>query len=607
MVYGGNFSGSAGANIYITSLGKRFARNHYAYLRFTPGMVQNFTILTGTSIVLKDSPGISVDIKENLQYAEKFGIGYSYIINRNLTTGFSLRYFTQNLIKEIPEPYYLPDSISYISMRIERNESAFLNFSAGLSYLLDERLRLGLAFQYPEQIEFVEDRIPEKYKLRKLPAFLGNFSYDLSDYLRMSVLMESTGAHSTGFAIGSDFADGIFHASLALNHDPQEKLFYSSAIPAVGFSSDFFSVSLTGIKYLQRSNPQDRLGVFVEKGITNLNNNLFSGDRIFLNLNLLLSFLPKKSLRFVELELLKNIYPTLAEEYQTKPLATALVINISDQPVAAIPSVMVDALNENEFFSPRVEIAPGDTAKVDFFLSFDPSVAKNEGNHIGTATFTITAENSSHNDILQKPLLVLSPNGWDGIVRNLRYFIRERISFAQGYTKGILSKASAENLDTLTQQSLIWKLRTVYNYAAGSLVYVSDPRGSGEFVQFPDETLKLKGGDCDDLAVLFSALYESIGIETALIDYRNDVEMYHVGLLINTGINTDELEKVSNNPSKIFIRRGADGNEKIWLPLEVTELAGFDEAWRAGAKKFDQEAIIDFGLYKNKIEIIDID
>jgi len=254
-----------------------------------------------------------------------------------------------------------------------------------------------------------------------------------------------------------------------------------------------------------------------------------------------------------------------------------------------------------------VEIAPGDTGKVDFFLSFDPSDAINEGNHIGTATFTITAENNSHNDILQKPLLVLSPNGWDGNVRNLRYFIRERISFAAGYTKGILSKASVENPDTLTRQYLIWKLRTVYNVAAGNLIYVSDPRGSGEFVQFPDETLKLKGGDCDDLAVFFSALYESIGIETALIDYKNDSEMYHVGLLINTGINTDELEKVSNNPSKIFIRQGADGSEKIWLPLEVTELGGFDEAWRSGAKKFDQEAIIDFGLYENKIEIIDID
>jgi hypothetical protein len=51
--------------------------------------------------------------------------------------------------------------------------------------------------------------------------------------------------------------------------------------------------------------------------------------------------------------------------------------------------------------------------------------------------------------------------------------------------------------------------------------YVSDPNdplGEGiDYVQFPDETLEIKAGDCDDLAVLYASLLESIGIETELI------------------------------------------------------------------------------------------
>ncbi len=57
------------------------------------------------------------------------------------------------------------------------------------------------------------------------------------------------------------------------------------------------------------------------------------------------------------------------------------------------------------------------------------------------------------------------------------------------------------------------------------IVYVSDPRASVEYVQFPEQTFELKGGDCDDLSVAYCSILESVGIQTALVDYKgNGVE-----------------------------------------------------------------------------------
>nr|WP_321498092.1 transglutaminase-like domain-containing protein [uncultured Methanolobus sp.] len=81
-------------------------------------------------------------------------------------------------------------------------------------------------------------------------------------------------------------------------------------------------------------------------------------------------------------------------------------------------------------------------------------------------------------------------------------------SFSSSATKGI---SSNEN-----------KAKAIFD-ALGEygVRYVSDPNdplGEGiDYIQFPDETLEIKAGDCDDLAVLYASLLESVGIETELI------------------------------------------------------------------------------------------
>ena len=47
--------------------------------------------------------------------------------------------------------------------------------------------------------------------------------------------------------------------------------------------------------------------------------------------------------------------------------------------------------------------------------------------------------------------------------------------------------------------------------------YVNDVPSIGDYVQFPIETLKRRNGDCEDLAVLYASLLESIGMKSVLI------------------------------------------------------------------------------------------
>lgn len=54
---------------------------------------------------------------------------------------------------------------------------------------------------------------------------------------------------------------------------------------------------------------------------------------------------------------------------------------------------------------------------------------------------------------------------------------------------------------------------TLHQFVRDTIRYVADTRDV-ELIQFPEQTLQLKSGDCDDKALLLSALLESIGFAT---------------------------------------------------------------------------------------------
>ncbi len=91
-------------------------------------------------------------------------------------------------------------------------------------------------------------------------------------------------------------------------------------------------------------------------------------------------------------------------------------------------------------------------------------------------------------------------------------------------------------------------------------------------VQFPRETLKRKVGDCDDLAVLYASLVQSIGQDAKLV-----LTPGHIFVAIDAELTTDHAERLGGAAKVLNL----DGH--AWIPVEITRLdGGFKAAWAAG-------------------------
>ena len=106
-----------------------------------------------------------------------------------------------------------------------------------------------------------------------------------------------------------------------------------------------------------------------------------------------------------------------------------------------------------------------------------------------------------------------------------------------------------------------------------------------DFLQFPRQTFQYKAGDCDDLTILYSALLESIGIETAFITIPG-----HIFMAFSLNMVPEEARKAFYRDDDLIYLE-----ESSWVPVEVTELSGgFLNAWKTGAREWRE------GVSKNQ-------
>jgi len=124
--------------------------------------------------------------------------------------------------------------------------------------------------------------------------------------------------------------------------------------------------------------------------------------------------------------------------------------------------------------------------------------------------------------------------------------------------------------------------------------YVIDPQSSYveairneqfiDYLQFPSQTLTFRAGDCDDLSILYSALLESVGIETAFITIPG-----HIFMAFALDMDVEAVKRTFTNFDDFIFR-----NDKVWVPVEVTLIPdGFMKAWRIGAKQWREYSIND--------------
>ncbi|MDH7517697.1 MAG: transglutaminase-like domain-containing protein [Candidatus Thermoplasmatota archaeon] len=107
------------------------------------------------------------------------------------------------------------------------------------------------------------------------------------------------------------------------------------------------------------------------------------------------------------------------------------------------------------------------------------------------------------------------------------YYIDPIIQRAEPYinkivTNNITLRSYANSIirDSCLSGDKECQINAVYRYVVENYNYISDPTGT-ELIQTPQETMQIKGGDCEDLAILLSSLLENIGIKTYLVLTEN--------------------------------------------------------------------------------------
>lgn len=186
---------------------------------------------------------------------------------------------------------------------------------------------------------------------------------------------------------------------------------------------------------------------------------------------------------------------------------------------------------------------------------------------------------------------------WDDD-RKAAAFVTAKDPLILGFAKNVASTVRYEGTPPISEDFrtafAIFQALSAYN-----LGYAVDPKtpytsrsgdeASVDFLQFPNQTLAYRAGDCDDLSVLYSALLESVGVPAALVTTPG-----HIFVAFDAGLPPVSAGRAFAATGELIVREG-----RAWVPVEVTLVKdGFVRAWRTGAQEWrDAEAAGKAGFY----------
>ncbi|HEY5614826.1 MAG TPA: hypothetical protein VIL52_02310, partial [Bacteroidota bacterium] len=223
--------------------------------------------------------------------------------------------------------------------------------------------------------------------------------------------------------------------------------------------------------------------------------------------------------------------------------------------------------------------------------------------------FVSATPTNDFDDKVQTSLIIRGKNDWDGNVLSLKAFVTPNDPDLLRFTRTVLSNYK-DSLSTIPKElDKFQSAMMLFNEFASRMVYVNDPNSSKDRVQYPSETLSLRGGDCDDMTVFYATTLASIGVATAFVDVipPNQPQDGHIYLMFDTGVPAAQAELISSNSKRYVVRKNEQGQETVWVPVETTEMsAGFQKAWESGAQGYYNDVEVALGLARGWVKIVDV-
>ena len=283
------------------------------------------------------------------------------------------------------------------------------------------------------------------------------------------------------------------------------------------------------------------------------------------------------------------IFPVFSKHYDDHPLAEVALRNFEGVPADKVKmtAIMKGYMDGARECAVQAKVEPGkDAAAMVFGLFNDRLLEVAERTKL---SLTLVVEYSQYGktfrDEYAPSVDVLYRNAmtWEDD-RRMAAFISSRDPAANGFARGVLAAAREARNRALSQdlQSAMLIFNALREFG---LTYVKDPvsalatgdRNAVDSLQFPQETLNSRSGDCDDLSILFCSLLESVGIETAFITTPG-----HVFAAFLLDVRPEDVVKAYGKSEDFIVRGG-----KTWVPVEVTALSSdFLSSWKQGAREW---------------------
>lgn len=286
-----------------------------------------------------------------------------------------------------------------------------------------------------------------------------------------------------------------------------------------------------------------------------------------------------------------SIFPVFYSYYDNNPVGKVVLFNFEKQSVEDISLTFYvkQYMDNPKKMATPDNLDPQEQAEVDILGLFTSDILDvTEGEKVSALinlTYTVDGEEKTKEFV--ESITVNNRNAltWDDD-RKVCAFVTAKdpavMRFAKNvssYIRGIGSRATNRNLQ---QAMALHEALDIFGIS-----YIIDPTTPYEelsqnatvidFLQFPNQTLEFKGGDCDDLSALYAALLESLGIETAFITIPG-----HIYMAFSLDITPEEAREQFDRPDNLIFEQG-----KVWLPVEITlRDEGFMRSWQVGAKEW---------------------
>jgi len=272
-----------------------------------------------------------------------------------------------------------------------------------------------------------------------------------------------------------------------------------------------------------------------------------------------------------------RVFPILFKYYDKNRISTITLRNQTDQPIR---DITVQFFSQEFMVNPKLcaapfRLAPGEEKLLEVYGLFtDKMLTVSEGTKVSaniSVDFQFKGKDYSKN--LVTTLDVISRNGiiWDDD-RKASCFVTAKdpsvLRFSKTVSALLRDRPVMEFDHALLKAMVLHSALNLYG-----LAYMQDPstpyaefsqrRTAVDFLQFPNQTLEYKGGDCDDLSILYSALLESLGIETAFITIPG-----HIFMAFRLSSDEKSIRSNFRNSTDFIVRE--DG---VWVPVEVTSIS----------------------------------